>query len=228
MAEPPAVHRSAVDGRAAARRPPAARALAGLALALLAGSLPYPVWIDESGGTMHLLAVEAVYGALVAAMLLHVRFVERRPWSSIGFWRLRARDAAVAVAFALLVIAGLAAIYLVVFPALGTGNGEAVDRLRAMPTWWLALSVIRAGVSEEILFRGYPIERLLELTGRRWIAAGLPLIPFVLAHVGPWGWSHVLVAAFGGAMLTWLYLLRRNLPASILAHCIVDAVGVFA
>jgi membrane protease YdiL (CAAX protease family) len=219
---------SAVDGHAAAHRPPVARTLAGLLLALLAGSLPYPVWIDESGGTLHLLAVEAVYGALVAAMLAHVRFVERRPWSSIGLRRLRARDAAVAVLFAVLITAGLAAILLVVFPALGTGNAEAVDRLRALPAWWLALSVVRAGVSEEILFRGYPIERLQELTGRRWLAAGLPLIPFVLAHVGPWGWSHVFVAAFGGAMLTWLYLLRRNLLASILAHCIVDAVAVFA
>ena len=228
MAEPTVVHPSAVDGLAEAHRPPVARALAGLSLALLAGSLPYPVWIDESGGTMHLLAVEAVYFALVAAMLVHVRFVERRPWSSIGLRRLRARDAAVAVLFAVLVIAGLAAIWLVVFPALGIGNGEAVDRLRALPAWWLALSVIRAGVSEEILFRGYPIERLQELTGRRWLAAVLPLIPFVLAHVGPWGWSHVLVAGFGGAMFTWLYLLRRNLPASILAHCIVDAVAVFA
>jgi len=213
---------------AAEHRPRVARALAGLALALLAGSLPYPVWIDESGGPLHLLAVESVYGALVAAMLAHVRFVERRPWNSIGLCRLRARDAAVAALFAALVIAGLAAIYLVVFPALGIGNGEAVDRLRAQPAWWLALSVIRAGVAEEILFRGYPIERLQELTGSRWLAAGLPLIPFVLAHVGPWGWSHVFVAAFGGAMLTWLYLLRRNLLASILAHCIVDAVAVFA
>jgi membrane protease YdiL (CAAX protease family) len=225
---PTAVSPVAADGPAAARRPPAALALAGLAFALLAGSLPYPVWIDERGGTLHLLAVEAVYGGLVSVMLAHVRFVERRPWSSIGLRRLRPRDAAVAVAFALLTTAGLAAIYLLVFPALGTGNREAVERLRAMPAWWLALSVLRAGVSEEILFRGYPIERLQELTGRRWLAAGLPLIPFVLAHVGPWGWSHVLVAGFGGAMLTWLYLLRRNLLASILAHCMVDAVGVFA
>jgi membrane protease YdiL (CAAX protease family) len=201
---------------------------AGLALALLAGSLPYPVWIDESGGTLHLVAVEAVYAALVAAMLVHVRFVERRPWSSIGFRPLQWRDVLVAVVIAILTITGLAAIYLVLLPALNTGNGEAIDRLRAMPTWWLVISVLRAGVSEEILFRGYAIERLEELTGRRWIAAGLPLIPFVLAHVGPWGWSHVLIAGFGGAMLTWLYVSRRNLLACILAHCLIDGVAVLA
>jgi membrane protease YdiL (CAAX protease family) len=89
-----------------------------------------------------------------------------------------------------------------------------------------SISVLRAGVSEEVLFRGYPIERLQEWSGSRALAAIVPLIAFTLAHVGPWGWSHLLVAAFGGAMLTVLYLWRRNLWASMLAHCLIDGVAV--
>ncbi len=135
--------------------------------------------------------------------------------------------ALIGVAFARATIAGLAALYMAVIPALHLQT-KSLDTLTAAPTWWLFISLIRAGVSEEVLFRGYPIERLQELTGSRVIAASLPLALFALAHVGPWGWSHLLIAGFGGAMFTWLYFWRRCLWANILAHIIVDGVGLLA
>jgi hypothetical protein len=45
---------------------------------------------------------------------------------------------------------------------------------------------------------------------------------FTVAHVGWWGWGHLLIAGFGGAALTALYLWRRNLGVNILAHAVVD------
>jgi membrane protease YdiL (CAAX protease family) len=103
-----------------------------------------------------------------------------------------------------------------------------MGKLLSTPGWWLVISVVRAGVSEEVLFRGYPIERLQELTGSRTLAALLPLVLFALAHVGPWGWAHMLVGGIGGALLTLLYMWRRNLWANILAHCIVYGVAVIS
>jgi membrane protease YdiL (CAAX protease family) len=131
-------------------------------------------------------------------------------------------------AFAAAIIAGLAVLYLLVLPALHLGEDQAVGALTAAPAWWLAISVVRAGVSEEVLFRGYPIERLLSLTGSRGAAALPPLALFALAHVGSWGWAHLLVAAFGGAMLTWLYFWKRNLWVNIVAHIVVDGVALFS
>jgi membrane protease YdiL (CAAX protease family) len=49
---------------------------------------------------------------------------------------------------------------------------------------------------------------------------------FTLEHVGSWGWSHVLLAGFGGIMLTILYCWRRKLWVNIIAHFIVDGVAV--
>lgn len=200
--------------------------LLGLILTLVLGSLPYPVWIDEFANTAHLILNELIYWALVAATLAYVVKVERRPLASIGLHWPTLRDALAACAVAVATIAGLAVLYLVVFPALHFDETQQVDKLTSAPSWWLALSVVRAGVSEEVLFRGYPIERLQEWNGSRAFAVSVPLIAFTLAHVGPWGWSHLLVAAFGGAMLTMLYLWRRNLWASMLAHCLIDGVAV--
>lgn len=204
----------------------AATTVVGLLLCLGVGSLPFPVWVDEQGGTLHLLAVEAIYATVLVTVLCHVRWCERRPLSSIGFRGPAFGDLATALLFAVVTVAGLAAIYFWLFPQLQADEGQAVDRLRAQPTWWLVLSVIRAGTTEEVLFRGYPIERIREATGNRGLAVALPWSVFTLAHVGPWGWSHVLIAGFGGLMLTLLYVWRRSLWANIVAHCLIDGVAV--
>jgi uncharacterized protein len=204
------------------------RTLLGLALTLGCGSLPYPVWDHEFAGTSHLVGNEFIYWGLVALTLAYVLIAERRPLASIGFRRPGVTDCLIGVAAAALIISVLAAIYFVVFPALHVSEDHAMNTLRAAPRWWLVASVIRAGVSEEVLFRGYPIERLQELTGSRTLAALIPLLLFALAHVGPWGWPHLLVAAVGGGLLTLLYLWRRNLWVNILCHSIVDGVATLS
>ncbi len=198
----------------------------GLVLTLGLGSLPFPVWDNELKDVPHMLGNEAIYWTLVAATLAYVVLVEKRALTSIGLRRPGLVDALVALAFAATIIVGLAALYLFVLPALHMDEMQAFDTLNAAPAWWLAISVVRAGVSEEIMFRGYPIERLKELTGNSFIAALLPLALFSLAHVGPWGWSHLIIAGFGGAMFTLLYLWRRNLWVNIVAHVLVDGIGL--
>jgi len=47
---------------------------------------------------------------------------------------------------------------------------------------------------------------------------------FVAAHIG-WGLSQFVVVAFGGVLLTVLYLWNRDLPACMSAHALTDLVG---
>jgi membrane protease YdiL (CAAX protease family) len=202
--------------------------LFGLLLTIGCGSLPFPVWDHELADTAHLVGNELIYWALVAATLLYVSLVERRPLSSIGLRKPSLRDITSAIGTAVVLIVLLAMVYFWVFPLFHIQEDAQINKLLATPGWWLAISVVRAGVSEEVLFRGYPIERLSELTGSRWAAALLPLVPFMLAHVAPWGWAHLLVAGIGGGILTGLYLWRRNLWANILAHCLIDGVAVIS
>ena len=89
---------------------------------------------------------------------------------------------------------------------------------------WLQLAVaLSAGFAEEVLFRGYAVERLTELTGRRWAGAAIPIIIFGAAHIPFWGLAHGLVAGMTGLWLTLLYLWRRNLWSNITAHALLDA-----
>lgn len=196
---------------------------AGVLLALGLFSLPFGAWIHESAGRANRLAYELLVLAWVAGTLLYVRKVERRPLSSIGFRAFGMREALIGLVAGLLILATLALIYLIVFPALHWSESGRMSAVLSLPYWLDFLIVTRAAVSEEVLFRGYPIERLRELTGSRAIAAVVPCAVFTLDHIGFWGWHHVFVAGLAGAELTVLYLWRRNIWVNMLAHFIVDA-----
>lgn len=207
-----------------AARPAGRRGLAALTLLLLL-QLPWPRWLAPGDGIAAQWARESVFWAMTAVLLLFVLRVERRPLSSLGRWKPDSRATAWAIVGAVAAVAGMAILYLAVFPALGVGEEEQLGTLQSLPTGLLVGIVARAGVFEELLYRGFAIERVTELTGRRWLAVLASLLLFTFAHLDSWGWQHLLVAFWGGAVLTAVYCVRRNLAAAILAHWLIDAVG---
>lgn len=199
--------------------------LGGLLLALGGISLPFGKWDHALTSVGHMAANELVYWGLVAAVLLYVAWIERRPLASIGLSKPGGTDIFAALATGVLMIAALALLYLVVLPALHWDETQQIQTLTAVPFWLRFISVVRAAVSEEVLFRGYALERAQELSGSRSAAGVFTWAIFTLEHLSYWGWHHLLIAGTAGAMLTLLYLWRRNLWANILAHFMVDAVG---
>ncbi len=102
-------------------------------------------------------------------------------------------------------------------------SGGIVDTASGSTPGLLLLSALTAGVTEEILFRGYAIERLIELTRRPWISALTSLAVFVLTHLAGWSLAHVVGVVLPlGAILTALYVWRRNLVFVIIARILVD------
>ncbi|HEX3817247.1 MAG TPA: 2Fe-2S iron-sulfur cluster-binding protein [Chthoniobacterales bacterium] len=76
--------------------------------------------------------------------------------------------------------------------------------------------------NEEAAFRGYGLERLCELTGSKSLAAVVTWFLFTIVQPTSWGWGQVIIAAFGGLILTLLYVWRGNLWANIVAHWLTD------
>lgn len=206
------------------------RRMAGLAVIglILAWGLP-GIGIDHrllAGDAMALrVAREVAWCVFAAIILLWVICVERLPLSSIGLRRPTFGTVWWGFAFFVMMLASVMLSYAVIIPALGMHQDMATTRsLIAVPLWLQCATMVRAGVCEEILYRGYPIERIGWLTGRRWIGAVLSLAVFIAAHIG-WGLSQFVVVAFGGVLLTTLYLWKRDLPACMIAHALTDLVG---
>lgn len=93
--------------------------------------------------------------------------------------------------------------------------------------WIVLVAWFAAGFGEELLYRGFLLDRLMRLRGmrgRRWPAAIIQAALFGLPHLYQ-GWGGVLVTAMIGLFLAWLRFANRgNLWACILAHAAVDTI----
>lgn len=137
----------------------------------------------------HLCGLAAVI-MIVASVLWIVFRYERQSLSSIGVQPLRWQS----------VIWGfsLAAFFIFLFaPAadwmlgrLQLGSFDiGIAKHSGLPVWYLIIAVVVGGVGEEILYRGYAVERIAMLTGSYWIGGAVSVLIFGIAHVSMWGWG---------------------------------------
>ena len=168
---------------------------------------------------------EVTWIALGALMLIWVTRVERLPLSSIGLRRPSWGTLGWGLAAVVALLATVMLTFAVIAPALGLKqNMAATARVVQVPLWLLLLTPIVAGVTEEILYRGYAVERLTFLTGRRWLAGLIAGAAFLVAHWS-WGATQMIVVAFGTVIMVGLYQWRRDLACCMLAHALTDLIG---
>jgi len=172
------------------------------------------------------LGGEVLWWVLFVVMLVYVLRVEHEPLTSIGYRAPGWANIGLGVAFAIVAIVGIGVIFAVVLPALHMPVKAQMTSLFQEPFWFRVLLVTRAAFVEETAFRGYGFERLTELSGSTWVAAIVTCGLFTLAHYAGGGSGQVLIALWGGVVLTVLYVWRRNIWAAILCHWLTDAAGL--
>lgn len=189
-------------------------------------SLPIGGWILPGDSTSITVGREILFWAILALILAFVLFYEHKSLTSIGLVRPTWLTLGTGILGGILMTAAIALIYMVIFPLFHVPSDVgAASPIGTLPMWLKIAIVVRAAIFEEIFYRGFMIERLAELTRMRWLAALVSWCAFTAAHLPVWGWAHLLVAGTGGAILTVLYLWRRDLPANMLAHFATDAIG---
>ena len=164
---------------------------------------------------------ETLIWASAAALLVILRRGEGLPFRSIGLGTCRWWKS-IAWGFVIAVVS--AAVALGLAHLTGYGNGPGSAAFEKLPLWLITLIVIRAGVVEELFYRGYAIERLRMIgLGRFWSVT----IPLVIFSIGHWsgGAANILIAFAAGLILTGFYLWRRDLAANMIGHGLVDFVA---
>ncbi len=152
-----------------------------------------------------------------------IYLAEKRTLTSIGWKKVTPKMVLLAI--------GLGLVLFVLFGLLSTGiqavglplNKEVAEMFTRQPFYFLMLVALRAGVVEEVLYRGYAIERIEELTNSRLLAGFFPLIIFVLLHLS-WGVGHLLFVFIVGGLFTLIYFRMRNVVFNVIAHFTVDVV----
>lgn len=160
---------------------------------------------------------------VVGLLVLFILKIERHGVRSIGLRRPTAVDLGWAVVFfALATVTSTTLTSL--FPP---PPSEDIALLLGLPLPVLIGLIVTTAVTEEVLYRGYPIERLRALTGHVWLGTTVSLVLFVAPHLAFFGPHWLLYQGMNVALLYLLYLWRRNLPACMLMHGLGNAMILF-
>ena len=194
----------------------------GLALAIF--GIPvvttlHRLLVADPLATGGIVAREVAILALTGFVLWLVTARERLPLTSIGLHTDRIGRSLIRGVLLAVVCLAVAIGCVLLYRSLGIAYGEGPGISRAIPV--TVLTVMRAGIAEEVLYRGFAIERLQALTGNRWVAAGVPLILFAAFHYRQ-GLAGIGIAFLLGAILTVFYLWKRDLLANIFGHFLTD------
>ena len=181
------------------------------------------------------LIKEAGMWLVAVVLFVIIRVGERLPLSSIGLGtarpsigtqglELRRNGWGKSVLWGFLLGLGCLLVAVGLVMLTGYTGGESGKAMEQLPTWLISLIVLRAGVVEELCYRGYAIERLHALGLPRGLAAGVPLLIFGVGH---WtgGWANILIALVLGGMLALFFIWRRDLVANMIGHWFVDFIG---
>jgi membrane protease YdiL (CAAX protease family) len=200
--------------------------IAGLVLALFGLTIITTVYRQVFGpiqSSAESVLRELLLFLALGLLLCIVRRGEHLSFESLG-WRTDHVGRSLLWGFigALLCAVGLAVSLglITVFKLHFGGDGKAQFQA---PVWAVAITVFRAGIIEEVFYRGYAIDRLKRLTGSTPVAIAVPLLVFAAAHYRQ-GIGGVLIAFVMGGILTALFLKRRDLLTVITAHTLVDFV----
>lgn len=101
------------------------------------------------------------------------------------------------------------------------------QELLGKPFAYRCFVVATAAVTEEVLYRAYAVGIGQFVLGSLWVACAVSVAAFTLAHFR-WGVAHLVPVFVSAVVFTLLFVLTRNLWLCILAHAIVDGVGILA
>jgi membrane protease YdiL (CAAX protease family) len=196
---------------------------AGLAIALFAmvGIRQVFVFFVPETTFASALLKEALIWLNAIALIVIIRRGEHLPLRSIGlgtarWWKSIVWGFVIAIVSAA-VVGALAYVT-------GYGHGPGSAAFEKLPLWLITAIVFRAGVVEELFYRGYAIERLQLIGFSRFWSVAIPLVIFSLGHWSG-GAANILIAFAAGLILTGFYLWRRDLAANMIGHGLVDFVA---
>ena len=227
-----AEHRKAGEGRP---RPPRRGAEAfGLLVALVLTTLFW--WPEVAARVLpsHLVwrnvAAQLVDWVFALVLMAVVVYWERRPLSSLGFKPLTWNTFFAGLGLGGFFMVGIVLWTYVVsplLPALGSAaEGGASSGLPSHFFFWYApFALVSASFCEEVIYRGYAMERLLSLSRRPWVAVLLSHLAFVLYHLKD-GADKVAMLSVLALLFPLYYIRYRDLTMTIVAHAFIDLMAI--
>jgi membrane protease YdiL (CAAX protease family) len=178
-------------------------------------------------------ATAVLFTPAAAVLILLWAWVSKTPWRSLGLYRPRSWFVAIGVGVALGIVEKLL-MKAVIMPLLGAPAvnphfGYLADKPRAA-LFFALYAIVGAGFAEELLFRGYLIERIEKLLAtvawKQSIAILISTVIFASLHYQQ-GAAGVENAAILGLLAALIYVgFGRNLWPLVVMHAIYDLLSL--
>jgi len=198
----------------------------GLVIILTSEFMLRDVFLPEHASDIHVrIAVLIEWLVLLVLLALWIPKVEGNKLESIGFGKFKRRYLWMGIlTYLILMAAWIGSSF-----ALKAIGLEGLSSLQPMIKEYSFLTLFSLFITgtflEEIFYRGYIIERLTSLTGRRWIAGVISWTAFTFVHLKFFGLGPTLEVGVLSAGLVILYLRERSIWPCIVVHGIN---GVFS
>jgi len=176
------------------------------------------------------VAAQAADWVFALILIAIVVFWERRPLSSLGFKPLKWSNFCTGLGLGGFFMAGIILWRFAISPLLpDLGPAEGGSDGSALPGhfffWYAPFALVTASFCEEVIYRGYAMERLLSVTKRPWVAVLVTHVAFVLYHMKDGPNSVAMLSLL--ALLFPLYYIRfRDLTVMIVGHGFIDLMAV--
>ena len=198
-------------------------ALAGPGLVALVGSQLAPIPLTVAPHAVGLLAIVLITLGVYAWAMRGEGYALGR----LGLGQCSGATPFIAIAltaFFVLVFGPIA--YWVLARSGSQGFGAGIEAVSQLPTAYLILTIAIVAPAEELLYRGYAIARLFDLTGSYLFAGIVSVIACGIAHIPMWGWAPAATMIVSGAIATLVYLWRQDILVLIIAHIATDLYGI--
>ena len=191
----------------------------------------FKVWFDYTG---KVFAGAISFWVIAAAIMVIIRCTEtdswRGVWRSLGFRRVKLRTSLIVLilSFVTLFVVNLFFVLLSTY-VFDMDISFTRERLRVLPIPLVFLLYLTGIFVEEILYRGYALQRLYNLTGN-WTVAGLICgAIFVGFHIPAYPPAHILGVVIPATLaITYLYIRLRNTSYTVMMHGVMNIVIVIA
>jgi len=219
------------------REPVSASHIAGLSIALVATTV---LWIPAVIGPLlpedfvwRNVAAQGIDWGFAVVLILIVVFWERKPLASMGFKSVDLSVVATGLGLGGFLMVGILG-WSLLAPMLSGGTETLNETMSETPTsvpppyfflWYAPFALITASFAEEIIYRGYAMERLLRIGVGPVTTVLVTQIAFALYHLKD-GLGSVLMVATIGSLFAVYYVLTRNLWVTIIGHFFVDAMAI--
>lgn len=176
------------------------------------------------------VASQLVDWLFASSLVLLVVFGERKHLDSMGFKPLSLETFYAALGLVGFFFIGMLAWKFLVspwFPEISLPAGQAATG--QLPKhfffWFGPFALITASVAEEIIYRGYAMERLLTHFKNPFLGLVVPHTAFALMHLKD-GVENAVMLFFLGWLFTWYFYKSRDLTLLIIAHFIIDLFAI--